>query len=109
VDAVGCLVVANAVDGFGGVRIDEPKGHVFNEEFIFKLLNLRDIAVGDGAVCREEEDDNGRGSGIGQLGDGFAVEVVSVNHRRLSAGECREGGRAPQEYENDDCSSHRFQ
>ena len=84
VNAIVCLVAANSVGSFRRVGIDQPKGHVLDEEFIFKPLNLWDITVGNWAICREEENHNGRGSPGGQLGDRFAVEVVSVNRSLLS-------------------------
>ena len=75
---IGGFMLTDSFGSFSDVRIDKPKYYVPRGEFVFDALYLGNIAIGDGAIGCNEEEDYGLSIWSGKMSHRLAIQVVAV-------------------------------
>jgi hypothetical protein len=75
---IGGFMLTDSFGSFSDVRIDKPKYYVLRGEFAFDALYLGNVAIGDRAIRRNEEEDYGLGIWSGEMSHRLAIQVVAV-------------------------------
>jgi hypothetical protein len=76
--AVVGLMPTHCFDSLSDVGIDEPKHYVLRGKFVFDTPQLRKVAIGDGTVGCDKEEDNRHSTGRGKTGNRVTIYVVAV-------------------------------
>ena len=77
-DAIIGLMLTHCFDSLSDVGIDEPKLYVLRGKFVFDTTQLRKVAIGDGTVGCDKEEDNRHSTGRGKTGNRVTIYVVAV-------------------------------
>jgi len=85
-DGVVAIVAGDDLRRIAGVGIDPPEADVASSrricgELLRQAADLRDVAVGNGAIARREEEHDNAGTGTGQGGDWMSMRIGAKDRR----------------------------